>query len=190
MAADNTAETTPGHRRIDRVLAEGFLSGLPSQSIADIRALRADAEQEEADVSYVRKLLQGRIDIISAELERRRGGADQASLVDSLPQILADDRGSPHGLGQYRTVEPSRVDQHRRRVEALVADVDLSNVTVHNDADLTRALDVLGSEERDTSETRRRIQVVVDACAAEITRRYREGEAAVEDLLPSEPGGG
>ena len=187
MTTDSSAGTR-GNRRIDRVLAEDFLTGLPSQSIDDIRSLRADAEQEEADVSFVRRLLQGRIDIINAELERRRGGSG-ASLVDALPRILADDRGAPHGLGQHRTVEPSRVDQHRRRVEALVADVDISNVTAHTDDALKRALDVLSAEERETSETRRRIQVVVDACAAEITRRYREGEAAVEDLLPSDQGG-
>src|SRR5437763_6327268 len=179
---------TRGNRRIDRVLADDFLSGLPAQSIDDIRSLRADAEQEEADVSYLRRMLQGRIDIISAELERRRG-ASGASLVDALPRILADDRGSPHGLGQHRTVEPSRVDQHRRRVEALVADVDISNVTAHSDEELNRALEVLVAEERDTSQTRQRIQLVVDACAAEITRRYREGEAAVSDLLPSDQGG-
>jgi hypothetical protein len=179
---------TRGNRRIDRVLAADFLTGLPSQSIDDIRSLRADAEQEEADVSYVRRLLQGRIDIINAELERRRGDSG-ASLVDALPRILADDRGAPYGLGQHRTVEPSRVDQHRRRVEAMVANVDISNVTAHTDEELEQALDVLSAEERETSETRRRIQVVVDACAAEITRRYREGEAAVDDLLPSDQGG-
>ena len=182
MTADSTAGTR-GNRRIDRVLAEDFLSGLPAQPIEDIRSLRAEAEQEEADVSYVRRMLQGRIDIINAELERRRGGSG-ASLVDALPRILADDRGEPHGLGQHRTVEPSRVDQHRRKVEALVADVDISNVTAHTDEELGTALKKLAAEEKKTSDTRRQIQVVVDACAAEITRRYREGEAAVEDLLP------
>jgi hypothetical protein len=184
VTPDSTAGAQ-GNRRIDRVLAEDFLTGLPAQSIEDIRALRRDAEQEEADVSYVRRMLQGRIDIINAELERRRGGSG-ASLVDALPRILADDRGEPHGLGQYKTVEPSRVDQHRRRVEALVADVDISNVTAHSDDELNRALEKLQAEETNTSETRQRIQTVVDACAAEITRRYREGEAAVEDLLPTE----
>ena len=187
MTADSTAGTR-GNRRIDRVLAEDFLTGLPAQSIEDIRTLRAEAEQEEADVSYIRRLLQGRIDIINAELERRRGDSG-ASLVDALPQILADERGEPHGLGQYRTVEPSRVDQHRRRVEALVANVDISNVNAHSDDELNKALETLAAEEREMSETRRRIQVGVDACAAEITRRYREGEADVEDLLPSEQGG-
>jgi hypothetical protein len=184
------AAETQGKRRIDRVLAEGFLADLSSHSIAELRAMRADAEQEEADVSYVRRLLQGRIDIISAELERRQGNDSETSLVDALPRILADDRGEPFGLGQHRTVEPSRVSEHRRRVESMVADVDISNVMAHSDDEIARALDVLETEERGTSETRRRVQAVADACAAEITRRYREGEADVEDLLPSEPGGG
>jgi hypothetical protein len=181
--------TAQGKRRIDRVLAEGFLDSMASAPLDEIRALRADAAQEEADVSYVRRMLQGRIDILRAEVERR-GGGSAASILDSLPRILADERGDPHGLGSHQTVEPSRVDQHRRRVEALVANVDISNVSAASDEDLERALVTLVEEERTQSETRRLVQTVADACAAEITRRYREGEAAVEDLLPSEPAGG
>ena len=184
-----TTDANPGKRRIDRVLREDFLSGLPTMDIAEVRALRADAEQEEADVSYVRRLLPGRIDIVKAEIERR-SGSDDTNIVDRLAQILADDRGAPHGLGQHRTVEPSRVDEHRRRVEALVADVGISDVITSSDEDLANALDVLEAEERETSDTRRKIQTVVDACAAEITRRYRDGEADAGDLLPSEPAGG
>ncbi|MDX6286315.1 MAG: hypothetical protein QOG53_1800 [Frankiales bacterium] len=179
-----------GKRRIDRVLAEGFLDTMTAAPLEEIRALRADAEQEEADVSYIRRLLQGRLDILMAEVERRKGGSDASSILDSLPQILSDERGEPHGLGHHTTVEPSRVDQHRRRVEALVANVDISNVGATSDEDLQRALVTLREEERSQSETRQQIQAVVDACAAEITRRYREGEAVVEDLLPSEPAGG
>jgi hypothetical protein len=181
--------TANGKRRIDRVLAEGFLDSLASVPLEEIRAMRAEAEQEEADVSYIRRLLQGRIDIIRAELARRSGDPD-SSLVDALPRILADERTEPHGLGQHRTVEPSRVDQHRRRVEALVANVDISNVAVHSDDELNTALSSLDEEERTQSELRRRLQVVTDACGGEITRRYREGEADVGDLLPSEPTGG
>ena len=186
---NGSADTGPGNRRIDRVLAEDFLADIGKHGLGELRSMRADAEQEEADVSYLRKLLQGRIDIVKAEIERRTGDSG-TSLVDSLPQILSDERGSPHGLGQHRTVEPSRVDQHRRRVEALVADVDISDVGHATDEQLTRALQTLEDEERDTSETRHLVQAVVDACAAEITRRYRDGEADVADLLPSESGSG
>src|SRR5436309_425067 len=111
-----------GKRRIDRVLAEDFLERLHEVSLEELRTMRADAEQEETDLSYIRRLLQGRLDIMRAEQKRREGGPDAPSLIDLLPGILADDAGSraPHGLGRHATVEPSRADMHRRHVEALV----------------------------------------------------------------------
>ena len=183
-----TGESAPGGmRRIDRVLAEDYLAGLAEAPLADVRALRAEAEQEEADLSYVRRLVQGRIDIVKAELARRTGGQG-GSLVDSLAQVLADQTRSstPHGLGRHVTVEPSRVDAHQRYVEALVADVDLSDTTARTDEELQRALEVLSAEEEVVSGKRRQVQVVMDALSAEVTRRYRDGEADVAALLPTE----
>jgi hypothetical protein len=178
-----------GKRRIDRVLAEGFLTGLADRPLDEIRAMRADAEQEETDLSYLRRLLQGRLDILRAELERRAGRGPGGSLLEALPGILADDEGggrSTHGMGRHVTVEPSRVDSHRRYVEALVADTDLSDPSRHDDEALARVLDVLEREEAEVSAKRRAVQGAMDACTAELTRRYRDGDANVADLLPSE----
>lgn len=174
----------PGNRRIDRVLAEDYLADLGSASLPEVRALRGEAEQEEVDLSYLRRMVQGRIDIVRAELDRR-GGAATGPLVDRLPSILAADeqRAPARGLGRHATVEPSRVDQHRRHVERLVADVGLSDVPAQDDAELARGLEVLEREERTLSDKRREVQRVMDACSAEITRRYREGEADVGQLL-------
>jgi multidrug efflux pump subunit AcrA (membrane-fusion protein) len=174
-----------GTRRIDRVLAEDYLSGLGQAPLADVRALRAEAEQEEADLSYIRRLVQGRIDIVRAELARRVGGGE-GSLVESLAKVLADQpRGAaPHGLGRHVTVEPTRVDAHQRYVEALVADVDLSDTTARSEDELEHALEVLRAEEEVVSGKRRQVQTVMDALSAEVTRRYRDGEADVSALLP------
>lgn len=174
-----------GTRRIDRVLAEDYLTGLAEAPMADVRALRAEAEQEEADLSYIRRLVQGRIDIVRAELARRTGGGE-GSLVDSLAHVLADQTRSsaPHGMGRHVTVEPTRLDAHQRYVEALVADVDLSDTTARSDEELTHALEVLAAEELVVSAKRRQVQVVMDALSAEVTRRYRDGEADVSALLP------
>jgi hypothetical protein len=177
-----------GHRRIDRVLDEDYLSGLREMAMDDVRTLRREAEQEETDLSYLRRLLQGRIDILRAELGRR-SGESTASLVESLPQILADDStAAPRGLGRHIAVEPSRADAHRRRVEALVADVDLSDPAAHDEAALRDALLRLEREEAEVSAKRRDVQRVMDACADEITRRYRDGDADVADLLPTDRG--
>jgi hypothetical protein len=191
MESNAVAETTGGNRRIDRVLRDDYLDGLGELPLADVRARRDDAEQEEADVSYIRRLVQGRIDILKAELVRR-GGEGSGSLLADLPQILAEDqpRNAPRGLGRHSTAEPSRADEHRRYVESLVADVDLSDVTARTDEELRTALSAFEREESDLSDKRRRIFAVLDACSAEITRRYREGEADVADLLTGPPAGG
>ena len=174
--------TTNGKRRIDRVLAEDYLAGLAELPLPRVRALRDDAEQEETDLSYVRRLLQGRIDIIRAELARRSGNG-AGDLVGSLPDILADDRAGTRGLARHHPTEPSRVDEHRRHAEALVADVDVGDVVARTEEELRDILAECETQERDHSDKRRAVQAVVDACSAEITRRYREGHADVTDLL-------
>jgi hypothetical protein len=175
---------TQGNRRIDRVLAEDYLAGLSTLPMDELRNLRREAEQEETDLSYLRRLLQGRLDILRAELARR-AGTGESDLVDALPHILADEgvSSSPHGLGRHIAAEPSRADSHRRHVEALVADVDLSNLAAHDEVSLGRAVDALEREEQEVSEKRRAVQTVMDACTAEVTRRYRDGDADVSDLL-------
>src|SRR5690606_37526328 len=54
------------------------------------RAVRRRAQREEAELSYLRRLLHGRIDILQAE--RRRRASRNAALLDlaELPRILAD----------------------------------------------------------------------------------------------------
>ena len=179
-------EHTPaqGTRRIDRVLAEDYLTGLHEAPIEDVRTLRDDAEQEEVDLSYIRRLLQGRMDIVRAELNRRNDNSAGGSLVDGLAQTLADEPRAPaRGMGRHTVVEPSRVDSHRRYVEALVADIDLSDTAARTSDQLSSAMRVLGEEEQSLSGKRRQVQSVMDACSAELTRRYRDGEANVSTLL-------
>jgi hypothetical protein len=172
-----------GRRRIDKVLADTFLDGLTELPLDDVRTRRGEAEQEEADLSYVRRLLLGRMDIIRAELTRRSGGG-QGSLVDQLAGILADGPpGAPHGMGRHVTVEPSRVAESRRSVEQLVSDVGVSDVVARSDKELADSLTRLEGYERAVSRNRRRVQEVMDACTAEIARRYQSGEATVDDLL-------
>jgi hypothetical protein len=174
-----------GNRRIDRVLDDAFVAEVGRLSLAELRDRRRDAEQEETDLSYMRRLLQGRLDILRAELARRDG--EETDLVQALPRILADEStGGPRGLGRHIAAEPSRADAHRRHVEALVADVDLSNPAGHDDASLRRVLEVLETEEHKVSEARRQVQQVMDVLTAEVTRRYREGDADPSDLLPTE----
>ena len=184
MSVEGTAQ---GNRRIDRVLAEGFLEGLRDLPLAEVRELRTEAEQEEVDLSYLRRMIQGRLDILRAELNRRDSSSNQ-TLVAGLAAILADEPRAPaRGLGRHTTVEPSRADSHRRYVEALVANVDLSDTGARSTDEIAHAMRTLSEEEQSISVKRRAVQKVMDACSAEITRRYRDGEADVDALLSESP---
>jgi hypothetical protein len=174
-----------GRRRIDRVLAPGYLDGIADRPLAEVRGLRNDAAQEETDLSFVRRLLHARIDIVLAEQRRRTEGS--TSLVEDLAAILASDAVAPaSGLGRLQTLEPSRADAHRRYVEALVADADLSGVESLSDGKLTEALTAYREEEASISRRRREVQAVIDALNAEIAARYRAGTASADDLLARE----
>lgn len=171
-----------GKRRIDKVLASNYLDGLDALSIAEIRPLRDDAGQEETDLSYLRKLLQGRIDIVAAELARRSGG-QVTGIVAELPRILSDPpRGEARGLGRHHVSEPSNTGSTRRAQEQIAA-MDVTDLTTRQEADLQALLDALRVTERGISAARRAVQVVYDAASAELTKRYRDGRADVADLL-------
>jgi hypothetical protein len=177
--------TPAGGAAVDALLDPAFLEGASTFPMAEVRRLRRQAEQEEVNLSYTRRLLQGRLDIVRRELQRR-AEHDGRSLVDLLPEILAEKgRGPAHGLGRHQTVQPSAPEEYESWVNALT-DVDLSSITELTDAKLEKAARALAEAEKGLSERRRGVQQVMDALAGELGRRYREGEADVAALLADE----
>jgi hypothetical protein len=180
-----SVEVIPGgQRRIDRVLAPGFAADAAMLDLGELRARRDEAEAEEADISYLRRLVQGRLDILRAELVRRSEGGDRdvASLLAGLPAILSDEAPGTFNAVP-RVLVPSRADQHRRRVERLVSDETIARLPELDAQELAVAIEVLTREEAVVSASRRAVQQVVDALRAELARRYRDGTAQVSQLL-------
>jgi hypothetical protein len=177
--------TPAGGAAVDELLDPAFLEGAQALPMAEVRRLRRQAEQEEVNLSYTRRLLQGRLDIVRRELQRR-AEHDGRSLVDLLPEILAEKgRGPAHGLGRHQTVQPSAPEEYESWVNGLT-DVDLSSITELSDAKLEKAARALAEAEKGLSERRRGVQQVMDALAGELGRRYRDGEADVAALLADE----
>ncbi|MEU6645422.1 aerial mycelium formation protein [Saccharomonospora sp. NPDC046836] len=175
-----------GRRRIDRVLAADYATDLENLPLTTLRERRDEAAQEETDLSYLRRLLHARIDIVKAEQQRRSSGG-AASVVDQLATILADNAlGPAAGSGRHQPLEPSRAGEYRRRAEALVGNANLSDVSALSDAQLAETLDSFREQESSVSLRRRQVQAVVDAFNAEIARRYAQGTASVDELLASE----
>jgi hypothetical protein len=177
-----------GRRRVDHVLAPEFLEGLAELSLVDLRARRREAEQEEADLSYLRRMLHGRMSIIEAELRHRDPDVESGAVVDELSSILGNEQRSTRGLGRHLTVEPSRVDEHRRSEEQIIGDAVMSDVSARTEAELRGALERLAEHEAEVSAVRREVQAAMDTLSAELTARYRDGSASVDELLA--PGAG
>jgi hypothetical protein len=174
-----------GEDAIARLLDPSYLEGLVDLPIEEIRSRRSACQAVETGLSYLRRVLQGRLDIASAELDRRRGGGDPADvsrLIEQLPEILADHLRAP-GLGRLPTgTDPGRVDPAlEARVDDTVAPLDdLASLT---DDDLVAVSAQLSELEHEISERRRALFDRIDALQAELTRRYKAGEASVESLL-------
>ncbi|MFR0353457.1 RsiG family protein [Streptomyces sediminimaris] len=155
---------------------------LTTLSLPELRTLRRDAQRDEADLSYVRRLLQGRIDILRAE-QARRSPAGAGSVVDRLPEILTDAPARQRSSARHVTLGTPHNEEYRRLAADMLAEVELSDLAARTDLELTTAMARLVRYEQQVSRRRHRLQRTADDCSSEIARRYREGEAQIDDLL-------
>jgi hypothetical protein len=178
-------------------LDPSYAEGLESRSLDELRSSRAVLQEAEGALSYVRRLVQGRLDIVASERVRRAEGGDSRSseglapLLESLPSILADP-GTRGGIG------PGRLPQHLDPGEtaaALLADLDwrvdpgrLTDLAALDDSELVDLTEELASIERQISDDRRRLHERIDSFQAELVRRYRSGEANIDSLLSRSAG--
>src|SRR5438093_10289767 len=77
------------NRRIDRIRDAGYVVGLADLSLEDLRARRAECLAEREYLSLLRRLVQGRAEILRAEVERRGSVIEGEPLVERLSQILS-----------------------------------------------------------------------------------------------------
>ncbi|MCX4675407.1 ABC transporter substrate-binding protein [Streptomyces sp. NBC_01433] len=156
-------------------------AGFTGLRLPELRTLRRDAQRDEADLSYVRRLVQGRIDILRAELARRRD--PETPVVDRLSEILADAPSRHRTSARHVTLTTPRSDEYRRLAAETLAEVELSDLDARTDEELHTAMGRLVRYEQQVSRRRHQLQRTADDCSAEIARRYRDGEAQVDDLL-------
>lgn len=172
---------------LDRILAEDYLVGLEDRSTDELRALRSACQAVETQLSYLRRMVQGRHDIVAGERARREHGGDRydvADLVDRLPEILADRIHAPGPGRMPALMEPGEMDGRLvSELDAITDAASLDNPDQVTDGDLARAAEQLAALELEVSTLRRSLFDRIDALQAELTRRYREGETTVDDLL-------
>lgn len=164
---------------LDRLFPDALPDDLTGLSLAELRQLRDELQDVENGISYARRLVQGRIDTVTMELERRNGSDDEA-LIERLSDALA---GHGRGSGLPRPLPslepPAWADE-------LVADVDRGLPVVIDDSTpevaLQSAIEELGSAESALSGARHDLHRSIDRVQDELVSRYRDG-APVDDLL-------
>jgi len=160
---------------------------LASLSLAELRRRRDAAVDAETGLSYLRRLVQGPLDLARAELDHRAAGEhrDLASMVEQLPEVLTETGRGGAGGRLPRSLDPSSVDPElsdelTRVTEGGAAVAGLPEKTNDELATLASDLDDL---ERRVSDRRKGLHLEIDAFNAELAERYRSGGATVEGAL-------
>lgn len=174
----------PGIPDPDALLPEELLADLSGLSTAELRSRRATCEDAEEGVSYARRLLQGRLDLLRAELRRRdEDGVDR--LLDALPSILlGDDRPSdPMKARATRLRVPPSADAHAAVLDELVDEATLLSPEELDLDELAELVQRISEYERQLSQLRRALFTRIDALRGELATRYKDGRADVGELL-------
>lgn len=164
-----------------------YLDGLEGWTLDEVRSRRDQTREAETGLSYLRRIVQGRLDILGAEQNHRRKGdrGGVSELVEELPSILSENVHAP-GLGRLPALmAPGHIDEELEgRLEQILPGSSLGTLSELGDEDLKKRADELTEFERSVSTQRRALLDVVDRLQDEIVRRYRTGEATVDSLLP------
>ncbi|MGD0439814.1 MAG: hypothetical protein ABSB52_04220 [Acidimicrobiales bacterium] len=192
---------------IDQLLEPELTSDLENVPVDELRTRRDACQRAEVALSYVRRLLQGELDIVAAELEARTRGVrgDTGRLLEDLPAILAgtntiapmqshahEPRLTMAGVAEGWT-EQSELALEELVVEVLAAEVKGdetrqpvlpgANLGAFGDEELRSLGGLLRSAETSVSMRRRRLHDQIDQLQSTIVERYKVGAADPDSLL-------
>lgn len=167
---------------LDELITIPVPEDLAGCTLADLRTIRDHHQDVENGLSYARRIVQGRLDTVATEMERRRdGGAD--GLIERLPGALA---GHSRGPGLPRPMPdlepPAWADDLLSGADAALPASRMARLSELGEPELERAAASLGSFERDLSDARHQMHRNIDRVQDELVGRYRSG-ATVDDLL-------
>ena len=151
----------------------------------ELRDRRRVLDDLDTEFSFYRRMLHGRMDLLSFEM-RRRSGEETRSLIEALPQILADGIDGPSRNTIPRDLSltlPELSGAGNRSIDRVLGDGFLTHLPILEDDELQDIQETLAKAEQQVSNQRRSVYDVFDLINAEITRRYRNGLVDTTDLF-------
>lgn len=172
--------------QLERLLAPDYLDGIHELSLERVREMRAECQEAETAVSYLRRIVQGRLDIVHAYLDRSGEEATTGldSIVEKLSEIISSGPQRPAGYGRLPSqMSPDPEGDFAAEVDRILGEDPMADLHTMSREDLLALADRLSAIENSSSNQRRALHERIDKLQSEIVSRYKTGEASVEGLL-------
>jgi hypothetical protein len=147
---------------------------LAETSLQDLRSYRQRLRDEEDKVSYWRRLMHARMDMLDA------GSHTEGSLsLEDLVRVLGD-TGTGHtrtALAKVRSAEPLPDLPE-------LPDMWVTEIDPHDANAVAEAMSKLRAAEQQVTEYRKALHQRIDEVTGELISRYRENPAAALEALP------
>jgi hypothetical protein len=175
-------------QELERLLASDYLEGADQRPLADVRAMRAECEEAETAVSYLRRVAQGRLDVVHSFLDQREAGqegGDLDAVVEDLSSIIGSGPARPPGYGRL----PSQMSPDLERddltgeIDAVLDAGGIGRLPAMSEVELRSLSTRLVAVEKHISDERRALHERIDALKAVIVARYKSGEVSPDGLL-------
>lgn len=162
-------------RRIDIVLEDEFVVSLDSLDLEVLRDRRDMVEQVETELSYYRRLLHGRQDLLAFEI-KRRSGDESRSIMEALTEILSGDESTGGGENRIRGgFAPELPVQGNRPIDHVLGDDFLAHLPSLDADALAEVEKKLSAAEHSVTAQRSRVHAVHEVLQAVVTARYEDG---------------
>lgn len=160
-------------RPVTSPVASAELAGL---DLPELRGYRHDLEAEEDRVSYWRRLVHARLDLLAAE-----SAADHPLTVTDLVRVLGDTGAgnTRRALVSIHAAEP--LPELPELTEMWATEVD-----PHDPAEVADAVQRLTRAEEQLTAYRRALHQRIDEATGELILRYRANPAAALAVIPEE----
>lgn len=157
-------------RSLGQATGSPYLAGL---SLDQLRRYRAGLTAEEDRVSYWRRLVHARLDILEAGSR-----SDEVLTVEQLARVLGDT-----GAGRVRRVLMTVRPEEPLPDLPVLSAMWVREVDPHDEEQVTGAMSLLREAEVTLTEYRRALHVRIDEATGELITRYRADPASALTVL-------
>lgn len=170
-----------GSGRTAEVADPAFVEGLDSLDLDELRRRRDVALAEREYRSYLRRLVQTRLDVLRGERDRRSAGDPSQAAVDRVKDALVDSpRGASRGEALRVVLSGDDLARAEREAEELTGTSMTGSLEDLSDDALATEIAAAEEAEQRISADRTAVLRVNDRLSEELTRRYRQDPSLIQ----------